>query len=422
MTDINHFNQLIFMKKLSLLILSVAVAVSAMAGVNFKGNAYRQMDKMTSGASLNAPSRVDIITEQPEGTVVTYMRGGEFMYVSIYGYSADPQQGRVKVVYAEDGKTVYIQDPLCYGEGVGAWVYGELSDDGLTISVPLGQYVSYNEEYNYGLILSWGSTMAIDLGDDFYWVEFFADESVTEATYAIDPENGTITLLGTQGDVNQPEPYVYEATGLAGVWDDDGSLATIEWGSTWTVMGEAVPAVPANPEVLEFFDCGNETGYTRLDFNINLVDVDGNPLDPDGLTYSIFTDEDQLFTFDYATYGANNGFDADVTEIPYAYSGYDFYLRRIYFYRTNEGDNPLFTWRIGMQLNYTVEGVTNKSDIVYLEVYPHPSAVNEVNAGKTVAGVRYFNMAGQEMAQPSGLTIQVTTYNDGTTSAVKVIK
>jgi hypothetical protein len=48
--------------------------------------------------------------------------------------------------------------------------------------------------------------------------------------------------------------------------------------------------------------------------------------------------------------------------------------------------------------------------------------VEELMAGKTVANVRYFNVTGQEMAQPAGLTIQVTTYTDGTTSAVKVMK
>ena len=48
--------------------------------------------------------------------------------------------------------------------------------------------------------------------------------------------------------------------------------------------------------------------------------------------------------------------------------------------------------------------------------------VNEVNADKAVAGVRYFNMAGQEMQEANGMTIVVTTYTDGTTSAVKVIK
>ena len=80
-----------------------------------------------------------------------------------------------------------------------------------------------------------------------------------------------------------------------------------------------------------------------------------------------------------------------------------------------------FFWRIGMQLNYTVNGVTNKSDIVYLEVYEQPTAVNEVNAGKTVQNVRYFNMAGQEISQPYGLTNQVTTYSYGSTSATKII-
>ena len=48
--------------------------------------------------------------------------------------------------------------------------------------------------------------------------------------------------------------------------------------------------------------------------------------------------------------------------------------------------------------------------------------VNELVNGKTVAGVRYFNMAGQEMKEANGVTIVVTTYTDGTTSAVKVIK
>ena len=413
------------MKKLTLLLMSVAVAISASAVVKSHGNAYRPMDKMKSAAMMKAPSGVDIITEQPEGTVVNYLRSGEYITSSFYGYESALQTGRVKVVYAPDGHTAYIQDILCYGEGTGTWVVGELSEDGLSLSVPLGQYVAYNEEYGYGLLLSWGSTMVMEFEDEdgvWYWMDFFPDDRATEVVYAIDPVNGTIAMQGSDGDVNKPYPYDCEATGLAGVWSDDGVAATLEWNSTWTVMGEAVPAVPANPEVLEFFDCGDESGYTRFDFNIILEDVDGNPLNPDCLTYSLFTDQDQLFTFDYETYGLNNGFDTDMTEIPYGFSGYDFYLRRVYFYRTNMGENPMFNWRIGIQLNYTVGDVTNKSDIVYLEVYPHPSAVNEVNEVKSVASVRYFNLAGQEMAQPSGLTIQMTTYSDGTTSAAKVIK
>jgi hypothetical protein len=48
--------------------------------------------------------------------------------------------------------------------------------------------------------------------------------------------------------------------------------------------------------------------------------------------------------------------------------------------------------------------------------------VEELFAGKTVANVRYFNLAGQEMQQANGLTIMVTTFTDGTQSAVKVVK
>ena len=50
------------------------------------------------------------------------------------------------------------------------------------------------------------------------------------------------------------------------------------------------------------------------------------------------------------------------------------------------------------------------------------TGLDEVNGGKTVAGVRYFNMAGQEMSEANGICIAVTTYTDGTTSAVKVMK
>ena len=51
-----------------------------------------------------------------------------------------------------------------------------------------------------------------------------------------------------------------------------------------------------------------------------------------------------------------------------------------------------------------------------------PVSVDELVNGKTVAGVRYYNMAGQEMQEANGMTIVVTTYTDGTTSSVKVMK
>lgn len=55
--------------------------------------------------------------------------------------------------------------------------------------------------------------------------------------------------------------------------------------------------------------------------------------------------------------------------------------------------------------------ITEKSD-----------GVDELAAGKTVSDVRYFNVMGQEMSEANGVTIVVTRYTDGSTTAAKVIK
>ena len=53
---------------------------------------------------------------------------------------------------------------------------------------------------------------------------------------------------------------------------------------------------------------------------------------------------------------------------------------------------------------------------------PISTAVNDITA-KTVAGVKYVNLAGAESNKPfDGVNIMVTTYTDGTKSAAKVIK
>ena len=70
----------------------------------------------------------------------------------------------------------------------------------------------------------------------------------------------------------------------------------------------------------------------------------------------------------------------------------------------------------------TEEGYLD-SEVGVVEFYVTPTTgIDEIANGKTVAGVRYFNMAGQEMQEANGMTIVVTTYTDGTTSAVKVMK
>ena len=62
-------------------------------------------------------------------------------------------------------------------------------------------------------------------------------------------------------------------------------------------------------------------------------------------------------------------------------------------------------------LNAMTVTITEKSD-----------GIDEVAAGKTISDVRYFNVMGQEMSEANGVTIVVTRYTDGTSSATKVIK
>ena len=235
--------------------------------------------------------------------------------------------------------------------------------------------------------------------------------------------DNNLYLLGGVGEVEAEFPYFYNTIGMAASYDDDVFLLACE-----TVLSEGQPigigigifepAVPANPTADNWYDCGDESGQSYFAFTLPSTDVDGNPLDMHKVSYRIYTDDDQLFTFDAETYYFD--ISEDLTEVPYWLwsNGYDFWDGKVYFYRTNMGDNPLFTWRIGIQVIYTISGVINVSDIVYLD----PDAVNETFSNKTIANVRYYSVTGQEMQHPHGLTIEVTTYTDGTRKAVKVWK
>ena len=68
------------------------------------------------------------------------------------------------------------------------------------------------------------------------------------------------------------------------------------------------------------------------------------------------------------------------------------------------------------------DGKLASDPIAYEFIVSPATGLSEMATSKTVASTRYYNMAGQEMQQASGVTIVVTTYTDGTTSAVKVIK
>jgi hypothetical protein len=51
------------------------------------------------------------------------------------------------------------------------------------------------------------------------------------------------------------------------------------------------------------------------------------------------------------------------------------------------------------------------------------SAVDEINAtNKLIINTRYYNMSGQEIQEPNGMTLVVTTYSDGSAITTKIVK
>lgn len=366
-----------------------------------------------------------VISEVPDGALMTYHRTGGYIYHKFLETGITEFEDVMNVVFAEDGK-VYIQNPIATLTN-GNWVEGTYDQESGIISVPTGQCVSWMANYGYGGLLVWGHTWFEQIGWDYdydepvYWLYGAYDPDVTEIRYKV--EGNTITLLDGQGDVWAPYPEWGNTTGPCLIYTDDHEWANVLQFNTVAVLNDENPIIPANPTADEWYDCGNDWATSKFYFTLPTTDTEGNPLDPTRLSYSIFLDDDQIYTFDYWDYDYD--IEDDMTEIPYSiYSdGYDITDHVVYFYGTNYSEWPIFTWRIGIQVYYTYHGVKTASDIVYLEVFPNPySGVEEMNANKTVASVRYYNMAGQEVAQPQGLAIKVTTYSDGTSSTVKVMK
>ena len=107
----------------------------------------------------------------------------------------------------------------------------------------------------------------------------------------------------------------------------------------------------------------------------------------------------------------------------------------VIYYRVQYQDGEFTDWAVYEDIlsftgdgKYRIEayavadGKLPSYEIAYEFVVSPATGLSEMNADKAVAGVRYFNMAGQEMQEANGMTIVVTTYTDGTTSTAKVVK
>ena len=209
----------------------------------------------------DALSDYGVITEQPAGELKTYDRSGYAYYVVSDYPRRGAQTGTMDVVFAE-GNEVYIKDPLSKLI-VNTWVKGTLSDDGTTITLPLGQNIQYDTEVGQPIAIK-----MVEYDEDY---EEFSVLPTSQVTY---------TISGDQIKLNGTSTY----TCLGAVWAESN-----EWAGFADYNSVYTPAITDEPVVLpdglttEVYKFkGSEYQGGELQYNTNVA-MDGNDIYVQGI-------------------------------------------------------------------------------------------------------------------------------------------
>ena len=312
-----------------------------------------------------------------------------YYYNDSYG---DPmmEQGLVYV----DGNDVYMNGLT---PGLEAWVKG--TKDGNTVTFKAGQFLGLDSYYMfYTPIYTDGTT-----DEDGYLVAFPGDYTLT-----FDPETGIYSNL---------DETKYSAYGLV-----DGSL--YDYGNQYQVKPYAgdVPAVPSDPYNLSIDDYTEYYGQYRLGYTIDPLDVDGNYINPEKLGYYLYLDGEQ--------YTLTPDVFVELTEdmdlIPYGFTdGWDIYNGACYI------AEDLFT-TLGVQAVYTVDGETNYSNVVSVDMEGNvttvpapqlnPDGISNVTA-KQITSVAIYDAEGRKLdAAQKGVNVVKMVAADGSVKTVKMYK
>lgn len=228
----------------------------------------RMFNQQALRSARRAASDYPIITEAPAGDTKTYKRAGSDTYVSSGSAYMGDQSGTMEIVFTSDNK-VYMKNPVC-GYDTDAYVEGTLS--GNTITVPLGQNLYYDSDYDAAV----ATAMLISDEEGIH-----KDTETTEITYTIEGE--TITLNGTD-----------DSHWLSCFWtDDDGWTGYSEWNTVLTEYVAPTVVTPPAGLVTEnwtiaryFYNNESETGEEK----VLQVGFDGNDVYVNGFSYYMDTD------------------------------------------------------------------------------------------------------------------------------------
>lgn len=261
-----------------------------------------------------------------------------------------------------------------------AWVKGTLADGKVTIpGWGLGTYEGLFEE--------------IDL--TFSGAEFIYDAATS-----------TFTCAEGYFSYNKKQDYYY----------DELENVTIK-----KIVEKAVK--PANPAIVDFVVFN--ANYPKIKLNIPTVDVNGEPLLSEKLSYQLFIEKDSEVSPLVFTTDLYEEIDEDMSEIPYtfdddwdiAYGGSTVYL--------NQEVEEIFSWsKIGVQSIYYGGGETNKSDIVWFDVHQYyVDGVEMVATDSDATSVSYFDLQGRRATSATrGIIIKQVRYSNGQVTRTKMLR
>ena len=212
------------------------------------------------GINAQAQGKPEVITEQPAGTETVYKRvSGKMFFVKDKEIKmadlgkliqSGGKPGDLKVVTADDGKTVYLKYVLTYpsfikDDQAGGWVKG--TKEGNKITIPAGQYILYGqfEDGEYGICVGY-----LELKNGKFEV---SNEPITFTLDGI-----TAKLDGTYMEGESQDDLKLKM--LGGYWSDDKSF----WcGDVATVCSTD----PAGIETVEKADNKQVVGETYFDLS-----------------------------------------------------------------------------------------------------------------------------------------------------------
>lgn len=299
----------------------------------------------------------------------------------------------VKVVScARDGNDFYFRnlfsDPVSFDNPL--WVKGTL--DGRILTIPGGQLVGVDDRSYFG-----------------YNTKTHLDWDIED--FVVDAD---------------PVKFIYdEATGTFSTKDDIGYTQGHEYLCDYFPAPTLTPFTPvaAEPAIPQFVMFDDEwfdyVGTATFVFLLPYYDGQGNFIDPDRMSYSVYVDSDRPYTFTPARYPELT---EPVSEFHYfaqygcaKYSPSEATQRHLVDFTHNDFK------KVGVQSFYTVDGVRKASPILWYE--RDTDGVEDVIAGKVALAVEYFDMIGRKCsADAAGILIKRTTYSDGSVDTCRTLR